>query len=151
MPRCMNSKRLILAIVAVFVGVFVTDYLIHEVWLKSTYEQTMNLWRPKADMQARFVWLMLGQFLAAATFATLWAKGFAGSGRIRRACLYGLCMGLFSQATTFITFAVQPFPRDLAVKWVVAGLAQGVLMGLLVSFVYNPKPGDARPQTATQP
>ena len=56
-------------------------------------------------------------------------------------------MGLFSQATTLITYAVQPFPASLAVKWFLAGVVQGVLMGLLVFFVYKPKPEEAKPQT----
>src|SRR2546429_578343 len=103
----MNPKRLIIAIVAVFIGVWATDFLIHGVWLQATYKETMNLWRPEADMQAHMGWLMLGQFLFAATFVVLWAKGFAALDCIWSACLYGVFMGLFSQATTLITYAVQ--------------------------------------------
>ena len=33
----MNPKRLLLAIVAVFVGVWVTDFIIHGVLLQNTY------------------------------------------------------------------------------------------------------------------
>ena len=142
----MNPKRLTLSIVAVFLGVWMTDFLIHGVWLKSAYERTMSLWRPEADMQAHMAWLMLGQFIFAATFATLWAKGFAATGCFRCACIYGAFMGLASQATTLITYAVQPFPAEIAVKWFLSGVAQGVLMGLLVRAVYRPaaaKSGDS--------
>ncbi len=141
----MNPKRLVVAIFAVFAGVWVTDFLIHGVWLKSAYSETMSLWRPEAEMQARMGWLMLGQFLAATTFVVLWAKGFAATNCIRCACLYGMFMGLFSQATTLITYAVQPLSPSLAVKWFVAGVAQGVLMGVLVHFVYRPKLEEAKP------
>ena len=141
----MNTKRLILAIVAVFVGVWATDFLIHGVWLQSTYKDTMSLWRPEAEMRAHMGWLMLGQFLAAATFVVIWSKGFPATASLGGTCLYGLCMGLFSQATTLITYAVQPFPPSLAVKWFVAGLAQGVLMGMLVFFVGKPKPAEGKP------
>lgn len=141
----MNPKRLILAIVAVFVGIFATDFLIHGVWLQNAYKETASLWRSEAEMQAHMGWLMLGQFLAAVTFAVLWAKGFAASARVRCACLYGLFMGLFSQATTLITYAVQPLPASIAIKWFAAGLVQGVLMGLLVFFVYKPKPEEGQP------
>jgi hypothetical protein len=48
-------------------------------------------------------------------------------------------MGLFSQATTLITYTVQPFPADLAMKWFGAGIGQGALMGLVVLFAYKPK------------
>ena len=141
----MNPKRLALAIAAVFAGVFVTDFLIHGVWLQNTYKETMSLWRSDAEMQAYMGWLMLGQFLVAVPFVVLWAKGFAALDCVRCACIYGVFMGLFSQANTLITYAVQPFPASLAVKWFVAGVAQGVLMGLIVYFVYKPKPAEARP------
>lgn len=142
----MNPKRLVLAIVAVFIGVFATDYLIHEVWLKSTYHETMSLWRPAAEMQSRFGWLMLGQFLAAATFVIVYAKGFAAMNCLRCACRFGLFMGLFKESVTLITYAVQPFPPDIAVKWFVAGVVQGLLMGGLVFFVYKPKPEEGKPK-----
>lgn len=142
----MNPKRLILAIVAVFAGIFLTDFLIHGVWLQNAYKETASLWRSEAGMQAHIGWLMLGQFLAAVTFAVLWAKGFAASAQVRCACLYGLFMGLFSQATTLITYAVQPFPASIAIKWFAAGLAQGVLLGLLVFFVYKPKLETGQPK-----
>jgi len=134
----MTTKRLILAIIVVFAGVWATDFLIHAVWLQSTYAQTMNLWRPEAEMQSHMVWLLLSQFLAAATFVLIWSKGFPATASLAGACLYGFCMGLFRETTTLITYAVQPFPGSLAVKWFVSGLAQGVLMGLLVFVVGKP-------------
>jgi hypothetical protein len=136
----MNPKRLVLAIVVVFVGIFATDFLIHGVWLKSDYTTTMSLWRPQSEMQQHMGWLMLGELLATVTFTLIYAKGFAGTACIRCAGLYGFFMGLFSQATTFSSYAVQPIPGSLAAKWIVAGIVQGVLMGLLVFFVYKPKP-----------
>ena len=52
-------------------------------------------------------------------------------------------MGVFSQTMTLITFVVQPLPPGLAVKWIGAGLAQGVLMGVLVHCL-RPKPAGVR-------
>ena len=108
----MNPKRLLLAIVAVFVGIWVSDFLIHGIWLKSTYVETSSLWRPEAEMQRRMGWLMLGQLLAAVTFVVIWSKGFPATASLGGACLYGLFMGGFGQATTLVTYAVQPFPPD---------------------------------------
>ncbi|MBI5773243.1 MAG: hypothetical protein HZA89_05800 [Verrucomicrobia bacterium] len=136
----MNPKRLVIAIIAVFLGIWVTDFLIHGLWLQDTYKATMSLWRTEKEMQGHMGWLMLGQFLAAATFVVLWARGFAEKACIVCAVMYGLFMGLFHSANTLITYAVQPLPGDLAVKWIVAGVAQAVLLGLLVFFVYKPAP-----------
>ena len=104
----MNPKRFLLAILAVFVGIFATDFLIHGVWLDARYKETASLWRTEAEMQAHMGWLMLGQFLAAAMFTFIWAKGFAANSCIRGACAFGVCMRLFMQTSTLITYAVQP-------------------------------------------
>ena len=135
----MNPKRLVLAIVAVFLGIWVTDYLIHGIWLANTYQATASLWRPEAEMQQHIGWLFLGEFLAALTFVVLWAKGPAPTAKPLCAILYGLFMGLYNQATTLITYTVQPLPASLAVKWFVAGIVQGVVLGVIVFFVYKPK------------
>ncbi len=141
----MNAKRLLLAIVVVFVGVFASDFLIHGVWLQSTYKETASLWRPEADMQKYFPFLLLGQFLATVTFVVIWSKGFPAVSSLGKSCLYGITMALFGQAMTCVTYAVQPMPGSLMVKWFVAGLGQGVLMGVLVFLVGRRKPVAANP------
>ena len=72
----MKPTRLILAVVAVFVGVWLTDFLIHGVWLQSTYKETASLWRPEAEMQSHMGWLFLGQFVLSVVFVVIWSKGF---------------------------------------------------------------------------
>ena len=59
----MNMKRLILAIVSGFILIFVTDFLIHAVWLMPDYNATRSLWRPESEMNARFPWMLAAQFL----------------------------------------------------------------------------------------
>ena len=34
--------------------------------------------------------------------------------------------------------AVQPLPDGLVTKWIIAGIAQSVLIGLVLFFVYKP-------------
>jgi hypothetical protein len=121
----MNPKRLILAIVVVFAGIFASDFAIHGVWLKSDYcnPASAALWRPEAEMQKFMGWLVLGELLAAITATTLWARGFAAKACPLCAVMFGLFMGLFMQANTLITYAVQPIPGSLAVKWFIAGCA----------------------------
>ena len=45
----MNCKSLIITILVAFVTVWATDFLIHAVWLSSTYGATKELWRPNRD------------------------------------------------------------------------------------------------------
>jgi hypothetical protein len=134
----MNTKRLILSIVAIFIGVFATDYIIHEVWLKADYQASVSLWRTPPDMQKHFPYLLAGQLIASAMFVLIWANAAVVS--LPRACAFALCMGLAKQSGTFIAFFSQPLPSTIAVKWVVAGIVQALLMGVILFFTYKPNP-----------
>ncbi|HEX7515808.1 MAG TPA: hypothetical protein VF345_00830 [Chthoniobacterales bacterium] len=138
----MNIKRLILAIIAGWVVIFATDFPIHEIWLKPVYEATKPLWRPDNEMHTRVCWMFFAQFLIAATFVIVWAKGFAGRS-IGTAVAFGLLMGVFQQTWVIILFVVMPMPAELAVKWFFSGLAQAVLLGIVTSLVYKPEPSSA--------
>lgn len=140
----MNPKRLVIAVLAVFAAYMGTDFLIHEIWLKPDYQASASLWRPEAEMQSHFVWMMLAHLLWAAMFVALWARGFAAHNCLLCASIYGLFMGMFSEARTLIWYVVQPLPGMLAVKWFVAGAAQGMLFGLLTFFAYKPKPEEVK-------
>ena len=134
----MNIKRLIPAILAAFATIFVTDYLIHGLWMMPVYRATASLWRPEAEMGAHVGWMFGGYLLAAVTFVLIWAKGFAAQGCSRCAVIYGLCMGIFNQAETLIMYAVAPFTLEIVWKWFVAGLLQGVILGVVTHLVYKP-------------
>lgn len=134
----MNIPRLLLAIVVAFLVVFGTDYLIHGVWLMPDYKATQSLWRPDAEMQTHFLWMLLAQFLCAATAAIIWAMGFAGR-PVSTGIVFGLIMGMFQQVWVMINYVVIPMPGDLAAKWYFSGLAQAVLLGIVLALVYKPR------------
>lgn len=135
----MNIKRLLLAILAGWVVIFATDFLIHELWLGPLYQATKPLWRPETEMHTYICWMFFAQFLIVTTFVMVWAKGFAGRS-IGAAVAFGLLMGVFEQTWAIILYVVMPMPGELAVKWFVAGLAQAVLLGIVTSLVYKPEP-----------
>ena len=60
--------------------------------------------------------------------------------------LYGLTMALFSQSMTLITYVVQPMPPGLIVKWFIAGIVQGMVMGVIVFLMGQPKIQAAGPR-----
>lgn len=134
----MNIPRLLLAIVVGFLIIFGTDYLIHGVWLMPDYDATKSLWRPDAEMQTHFLWMLLAQFLCAATFAIVWAKGFAGR-CVGMGIIFGLVMGMFQQVWAIVNYVVIPMPGALATKWYFSGLAQAILLGIVVALIYKPR------------
>jgi len=134
----MNTKRLILAIVVAFVVLWVTDFLIHGVWMTPEYRATQQLWRTDAQMQSHMGWMLGAQLLFAITFVLLWTR-WAETARLGCAIGYGLLMGLFSGVWAIIMYVVIPMPCSIACKWFFAGLAQTILLGIVTFYVYKPK------------
>ncbi len=134
----MNIKRLILTIVVAFVVLWVTDFLIHGVWMMPDYRATQQLWRTDAEMTSHMGWMLAAQLLFVITFVILWAKGFAErTSNISCAVGYGLLMGLFSGVWALIMYVVIPMPGSIAAKWFFAGLAQTILLGLVTLWTYK--------------
>jgi hypothetical protein len=69
----MRTTRLILACVAVFVFVFGFEWVFHGMIMKESYVNTASLWRPEAEMTARFGWLLGGQLLLSVMFCVIYA------------------------------------------------------------------------------
>lgn len=135
----MNIPRLLLTILAGFVLVFASDFLIHAIWLAPAYKATAELWRPEAEMQQRFAWMLTGQLLAAVAFAVIWAMGFAGRS-LGTGATFGLFMGIAQQVWAIALFVVSPLPGDIAAKWFLSGVLQAMLLGILVAAIYKPRP-----------
>ena len=136
----MNIKSLVITILVAFVTVWGTDFLIHAVWLSSTYGATKELWRPEAEMLAKMPWMFLGQFLVAAAFTVNFAAFVAEKRCLKATLTYAASMGVLVGGGQIILYVVQPFPGLLVVKWCAAYLAQMLLLGGIVHGVYRPLP-----------
>jgi hypothetical protein len=135
----MNPSRLALAVLAGFVFIFASDFLIHAIWLAGDYKATAALWRPEDEMRTRFLYMLGAQFLCALAFLYIWAKTGWRRRSIADGCAFGFWMGLFQQVTTIVLYVVTPMPLGLAVKWFFAGLLQAVLLGALAALIYKPR------------
>ncbi len=134
--RGLNVKTLTLAVFAVFIYVLFSDYLIHEVFLKSTYQATLNLWRAPEEMGSYMGYMLFGQFLMAKFFTVIFAKGYEGKG-IGEGLRFGFLVGLFCAGSYFINYAVSPMPASLLWAWVVAGIVQLMGAGAVAALVYK--------------
>lgn len=136
----MNTKNLIITILVAFVTVWATDFLIHAVWLSSTYGATKHLWRPEAEMMAKMPFMFVGQFLVAAAFTLIFAAAVAEKRQLSCTLKYSACIGILAAAGQIIMYAVAPYPGTLVAKWCVAYIAQALVLGVIVHKIYKPRP-----------
>lgn len=131
-----NNKRLIMTVLALFVYIWASDFLIHQVFLKDVYQNTAALWRPESEMCNYLLWIFLAQFLIAKFFALLFVRGYQGKG-VREGVCFGLMAGPFAVAPCFIQYAVSPLPQNLLWAWVFLGLLQMMGAGAVAGLVYR--------------
>jgi hypothetical protein len=133
----MNTKRFVLAAVAVFVVLQVTDFLIHSVILSSNYESLANVWRP--DMMSK-MWIMtVVSLFMSFMIVFIFTKGYQGKG-IGEGVRFGLIIGLLMMVVGNLSqYAIYPLPFSLAIQWIIYGVVQFVIAGVVMSLIYKPK------------
>ena len=139
-PKCpsMNTKRLIVASIVVFVFVYLYDWVFHGFILKNAYVQTASLWRPEQEMMNYMGFLVFGEFLRSVVFCVLYAIRPGHRDGVGAGIGYGLLIALLLIGTDFITYAVQPLPLSLITSWAIGGLIQLLVAGALLGAIYRP-------------
>jgi hypothetical protein len=131
----MSTARWISAMVVAFVWVFLTDFVIHALWLDADYRATAEVWRPEVAMQARFSFMVLAHALMGVAVVVIWAKS-VWVGPLAGA-VFGFWMGVFQHVIVIFMYVVVPMRGDIAAKWIGAGLLQAVLLGVILSLIYH--------------
>lgn len=132
----MNIKRFILAAIAVFVTFQALDFIIHGWILSSTYATLMHLWRP--DMMS-LMWIMyLSSFFMSFMFVYIFTKGYENRG-IMEGLRFGVVIGLFMNVIgMFSQYAMYPIPFSLTIQWLLYGMAEFIIAGIVAAAVYRP-------------
>jgi len=134
----------LLSALLVFIFIAVAEYLIHAVWLKPLYQQTASLWRSEEEIK-QLCPLMLGYEAILAIIVTkLYRKSqkatvAVGEGEcapcpVKRAVCFGMIIGLLFGVMHAATYIWMPIPAELAIKWLIAGVLEGLGIGVILSF-----------------
>lgn len=134
----MNWKRFFVASLAVYVAVQAIDLVANEVFMKSANESLKGLWR--SNMSSR-MWLMYAVgVLIALLFTFIFVKGREGKG-VAEGIRYGIIIWLFFTVPSNIGMWVMlPIPYIVILKWMIYGLFEMLIAGILVATIYKPLP-----------
>jgi len=139
MEEPMNTKRWLLASVAVLVVVAVLEFLIHGVLLSDVYRQTASVWRSGAEMQ-KMMWIFwVGMLVFAPFFALIYVKGYEkGKPGLGQGFRYGLYVGvMLSVMHSFGWYVILPIPLALAFYWFLGILVEFIAAGVAAGLVYH--------------
>ena len=126
-------KKILMAIIAVFVLWQTLDFLIHGIILRSSYESTPQLWRPMAEMKMGL--LMVVSMLSAVSFVWIYSKLISPK-NIWIGLEYGLVLGVaFGIGMGFGTYATIPLPYHMALTWFLGTVLEMAVAGYLVALI----------------
>jgi len=135
----MNTKRWLLASIAVLVVIAVLEFIIHGVLLHPVYQQTAAVWRAPADIQ-RLMWIFwVGYAVFAPFFTFIYVKGYEkGRPGLGQGFRFGLYLGaMLSVLNGFGWYVLLPIPLALAFYWFAAILVEFIAAGVTVGLVYR--------------
>lgn len=129
------NKRFWLGFIVVAIFIFIYEWLFHGMILKDAYTATATLWRPEADMQSYFPWMLGGQVLFAFIFCLLFTFTRCQA-NFKDGATYGLVIGLLMSSVSIVYYAVMPIPMTLMVSWILGGLIETITAGVIFALIY---------------
>ena len=150
--------RMILSVILVFIFLLASGYLVHHRWLMPIYEQTAALWRPMDEMKAMMPWMFGYYAVLSILISALFCKikkakiqacasgasegDYRVGGKhcpIKCGICFGITVGLLIGVVNAAAWIWMPIPGELAVKWIIAWVLQGIGAGLILSFICRKK------------
>jgi len=135
----MNTKRWLLASLAVFVVIAVLEFVVHGLLLADLYRQSASVWRPEPEMQ-KMMWVFwVGMLVFAPFFTLIYVKGYEkGKPGLGQGFRCGLYVGaMLSVMNSFGWYVLLPIPFALAFYWFLAILVEFTAAGIAAGLVYH--------------
>jgi hypothetical protein len=137
----MDTKKLIGAIVAVFAILFIAGFLVHGVWLGTTYREMRAAgfsFRPEHAMHHKLWGVWVSDALYSILFVWVYARGREAKPWVGQGIRYGILMTLFTVVpSTLNDYVVYDLPHALVLQWMIAGLITLILMGLAAAGIFK--------------
>jgi len=138
----MDMKKTLGAIVAAFVVYAGSGYVIHEIILKSAYVATAGVWRSDDAIQHRMWIMLLSEFIFAVGAVLVYQRGVEKKSWIGQGIRFGILLSLVAPIPGFMmSYVTLTVPHQLALHWILLGIAQAILVALVIAGICQPKNG----------
>lgn len=122
------------AVVIVFAAISAIEFLIHGVVLRADYEAMRQAFRSKEEM-CKYMWLIyVGYAIMAAGLVWIYDRGKQNKPYVGQGVRFGLAVAAVACVpTTLIYYCIQPISCRLACKQLALGVAEAVVVGILIA------------------
>ena len=143
-----SGMKCLIPLAAVFVVIFVFQWLYHGVYMMPAYEATASMWRSEEEMQ-NLMWVcivtkLIMAFAISAIYCCV-SKGSDCQGKCpKKGAGFGLMIGLLLGAHDFASYIWLPIDMSMAINWFIGDVIMGVLIGVTLAFVSSKCKGEGK-------
>lgn len=134
------NKRFFIAWIVVFAVWMLGDFVVHGLLLSADYAKLPTLFRPEAESQQYFPWMLLAHVILAGAFVWIYARGAEAKPWLSQGVRFGLATALLTAVPNYmIYYVVQPMPVALVVKQIIFASVLMVILGVVAAFMHRTK------------
>ena len=138
------DKKFFISWVVIFVVSLVGGFVVHGVLLGADYAAQPNLFRPDAEAQNNFPFMLAAHIIMSGAFVWIYARGNENKPWLEQGIRYGVAIVFLTTVPTYmIYYAVQPMPGMHVVKQIIFDGALMVILGVVVAFLNKPQTAPA--------
>ncbi|NQY81067.1 MAG: hypothetical protein HRT47_12245 [Candidatus Caenarcaniphilales bacterium] len=130
----MDTKKVFITSLVVFIFVFLFEMIFHGFMLRGLYMETASLWRPPEAMQSFFPLSSAVQILFS-LFSVLFYKLLVKEYGVKSGLIFGSFLGLLFGISQFGLYAYMPIPMILAVAWFAGIFLESLIIGLIIGLM----------------
>ena len=130
------NKRFILSVVVLFVWTMMAGFVIHIVLLGPDYTALPNLFRPQAEANDFFPYMLAGHLSMAIGLTWVYRMGKENKPWLMQGVRFGIAIVFLMGLSIYLVYyAVQPLPAALVHKQILSESIGGILTGIVTAFV----------------
>ena len=133
------NKKFLVSWIIVFVVWMTGSFLVHGLFLGEVYAGLTGLFRPEADQQAYFPYMLGAHIIMAGAFAWIYQRGSEDKPWFAQGVRFGVAIALVATVPTYmIYYAVQPLPGNLVAHQIIGDGLLLIVLGIVVAFLNKP-------------
>jgi hypothetical protein len=134
------DKKFFISWVVIFVVSIVGGFVVHGVLLGADYAALPNLFRPDAEAQNYFPFMLAAHIIMSGAFVWIYARGNENKPWLEQGIRYGVAIMFLTVVPIYmIYYAVQPMPGMHVVKQIIFDGALTLILGVVVAFLNKPQ------------
>ena len=130
------NKQFIISVIVLFVWTMIAGFVVHALLLAPDYAALPQLFRPEADAQNYFQYMIAGHLSMAIGITWVYRMGKEDKPWLEQGIRFGIALALLMTVSIYlIYYAVQPMPSELLHKQLIFDTVAMILTGIVTALV----------------